>query len=110
MRKRHGWLPVLALVIFGFLLGHDALMAADPHRPSSPDHTHAADIVSVSACPMPDGVRPIAPDVPLPDVMNAAFVIEPLLLPRLDTSPTGWGIWPDHPPDVRRALLQVFLN
>lgn len=110
MRRRRGRFAILALVLFGFLLGHDALMAADPHHQDRESHVHAADVGIVSTCPMPDTTGSATPYLPLSDVVNVACVMGILVLPSLDFGFIGWDLPPEYPPGMRRAFLQVFLN
>ena len=109
MRRRSRF-SLLALVLLSFLLGHDALMAADPHQQEPPTHTHAAEIPVVTSCPVPSGIQPTVQELPLPTLVTIAVVMPPLLIPVIECERISWAMPPDTPPDVRRAYLQVFLN
>ena len=121
-----GWrLAAIALGLLAIVLGHDALMAADPHAPAPPGaHAPSGEVaaslgrdpagahgrVDSDPCGLLVGLRPTAPldlDVDLP----AASVPGAILAGELAVRGVRGG-WqePGHPPDVRRALLQVFLN
>lgn len=110
MRRRWGRISLLALVLFGFLLGHDALMAANPHEQEPVTHTHAAEIPMVTTCPMPDAAQHVSPHLPQLDTVDVAVAIDRPLHIVPGESRMRWEIPPAYPPDVLRALLQVFLN
>ncbi len=120
-------LKLIALLLALTLVGHDGAMAGDAHgspaarADSTGQHHHDAHsghlhdtapadrtdpesecgpVMNVSPH-RPDSSHPILPTTLLatpPDQVNA------LILPAVR------AIEPDHPPDIRRALLQVFLN
>lgn len=111
MQRRWDCISVLVLVLFGFLLGNDSLMAVNSHAQQDPAvHAHAAEVPIVTTCPMPDDGRATSSVLPLPDVVHVALVPGPLPLPVIECRSIGWAMPPDTPPDVRRAFLQVFLN
>jgi hypothetical protein len=100
------FLPALALATLLVVLGHDAVMAANPHgqEPATAGHTMVD-----NPCHRMEGVRPGAIDAA--DLINGPAVL-PQLVPFSchELARVAWGIPPHHPPDVIRALLQVFLN
>jgi hypothetical protein len=122
----------IAFALLLVVLGHDALMAANPHAMASPrpevattghgshhgahrddvtdpGHASGGEQGEHSPCGTLHGVRPQpAPDL-LPDIVADAALMLPVRPPaRMASAPT-WDV-PAYPPDVRRALLQVFLN
>ena len=133
MTLRVSQIIAIACGLLLVVLGHDTLMAANPHamatgtRPeaqvtaahASHHTTHHQAVVDApdpvgepaghAPCGTLHGVRPQpAPDL-VPDVVSDAALVLPVPAPaRMAAAPT-WDV-PAHPPDVRRALLQVFLN
>jgi len=103
-------IAAIALGLILTVLGHDALMAADPH-PSSTDAGHRESPLPAheNECGPTTGVHSKAANGP--DVDDSTMAP---LLPRASEELTGflphWSVAPDHPPDVRRALLQVYRN
>lgn len=101
-------LPVLALFGVMLILGHEVLMAADPHDQATPHETqqHPLEV----ECHVPEGALPASVDVP--DHL-AAITGAPADLSAFDAD-RGKQLrcTPElsHPPDTLRALLQVFLN
>lgn len=121
--QRHIRSALLVLVLL--LLGHDALMAAAPHRESTSGmhqgHTlHApgygqgiAEVMAVAdgaLCLMADDIRRATPETSPPD--GPEQEVEPAVPvpPRRESGRISWSVAPSHPPGVRRALLQVYLN
>lgn len=105
----------IAAIALGFLLtilGHDALMAADPHPFANAGHAghHEAPVPPNDIeCGPTTGMHP-KPSTTL-DVDDSATSDS---LPPASDERTGflphWSVAPDHPPDIKRALLQVYLN
>lgn len=104
------WLPVATLVTLVLLLGHDAMMATDPHGQASAREHHHVMEQEASSCLAIEGARVDRPDLPAPDGAAADFPIVLASVPGQPPSDIAWREAPGHPPDVRRALLQVFLN
>lgn len=104
-------LPALALVGLLILLGHDLLMAADPHAPTQAHEYHAVGHAPVNIdCGVQEGVPPASPgmvDLPIPD---SVALMAPVEMPGQVLAQVAWDTPPRDPPDVIRALLQVFLN
>jgi hypothetical protein len=102
--------PDVVLAVLMVLVGHDVLMAADPHGSVPSPEAHAiAHETSEATCHLPEVVRPDPPDRPEPAVpcMIGDAMLTQL---RVDAGRVSWADPPGAPPDVRRALLQVFLN
>lgn len=101
--RSHSIVATLSLVLA--LLGHDAVMATEPHT------TVAAhpEVVTESDCSLPESTQPqSAYDFHLDEEAIGNWT------PPLTQHPIGllphWTIDPDHPPAVKRALLQIYLN
>jgi hypothetical protein len=110
MRAGRAHLSAVALVILAILFGHDVLMAADPHDAGSSHEAHATgEAPDGTACHAPEGVRPDPPDQPAPALPGDVLGVIPAHIP-VDAGRLAWTEPPTHPPDVLRALLQVFLN
>ena len=125
---------LIALILLFTVLGHDAVMAGNPHAASHQHHEHQlsaahsghgtsgfGETVPDAGGPLlsPEGERPcgsldaLRPPAPAPDLLSDridAGIIQPRVADRLPRRAPDRGNEPDHPPDVRRALLQVFLN
>lgn len=103
-------LPVAALVTLVLLLGHDALMATDPHGQVSPHEQHQVVEHEAASCLAIDGARVDRPDVPA--LADTAMDVPGTLVwtSARTTGAVRWWAAPGYPPDVRRAMLQVFLN
>lgn len=90
------------------LFGHDLVMATEPHALASSHADHAetlerteTDCGSLEGSPMSSST--------VPDLhAEVALLFVPAR--ALDSPRAAWRIEPSHPPDVRRALLQVYLN
>lgn len=129
MHWTRGYLIILA--VLAVLLGHDALMAADPHR-AAVDHimslaeAHAmpdseargASFASVasgstlrSVCPAPDTAHTSPHTLPIEGPLVAGVVPATTmwLASPMQVSVANLAS-PGHPPATRRALLQVYLN
>ena len=108
MNRGHLSLPVLAILGAMLILGHDVLMAADPHGQATTHDTehHPPEV----ECHVPEGALPASVDAP--DHL-AAITGAPADLSAFDAD-RGKRLRctpePSHPPDTLRALLQVFLN
>ena len=103
--------PVLVFMVL-ILGGHDVLMAADPHT-SGAHHSVGHDASSQAlavVCMAPDGVPAASSDVPMPGICRIVILGAMTVPGHREISWVSWGEPPDHPPDVRRAFLQVFLN
>lgn len=126
-------IKLIALALLLTVLAHDTVMAGDPHAAGEHAGGHHASVsmpahhTGLATTPLAehDGERlvagshlPCGPTIAvrpgsvlelLPDP-EATALIRPL---RADSAPLHApvdGEEPAHPPDVRRALLQVFLN
>jgi hypothetical protein len=110
MRSIRAFLPAFALAMMLVVLGHDALMAANPHAQSPASADHAGHEPLDAACQQQEGVRPGSLDVGAHDIPGHAVLPPQLVLMRHVHADVAWDAPPRHPPDVSRALLQVFLN
>ncbi|HVL25724.1 MAG TPA: hypothetical protein VM450_16665 [Thermomicrobiales bacterium] len=115
MRRAAAHLAAIALGMLLIVLGHDAIMAANPHAAghgaahASAPHVVAPDHQDVPCGPT-IGIRPQpGDDLDATGHLPALIVADALPLAARPALPITW-VDPDHPPDVRRALLQVFLN
>jgi hypothetical protein len=113
MRPRRIPFPEIVLAVLMLLVGHDVLMAADPHGVAASHEAHSAGYKisgdNEATCHLPEGTRPDPPDRPEPAVVPIS-AIGVSTQHRVDTGRASWADPPGSPPDVRRALLQVFLN
>ncbi|CAA9550391.1 MAG: hypothetical protein AVDCRST_MAG87-817 [uncultured Thermomicrobiales bacterium] len=108
----------IAAISLGFLLtvfGHDALMSAAPHADGGAGHLDPGRHHESPLPPDEYDCGPIAGMHLKPS--NALDVDDPAVthpLPRVTDGLAGflphWSVAPGHPPDTRRALLQVFRN
>ncbi len=109
---------MFALLALTVLFGHDAVMAAGPHATASTEHhAHAAmdhgDTTHDNAemtCHLPEGARPATAGVSEPLPSGAGAMPAPAADACQATKLVAWQAPPVAPPDVVRALLQVFLN
>lgn len=104
--SRHLSILILMLLILG---AHDVLMAANPH---AGDTAHAGLGTSTLAATrlIAEGVQTSSPDLSLAVTAGVGMLI-PVTVPVFrEIAWISWLFNPEHPPDVRRALLQVFLN
>lgn len=111
-------LPMLALIALAVLLGHDTLMTTGPHHvssaghsvESSAEHGDASHTTPEPPCHVSEAMisAPAGPTSPLPS--DAAGMPVPAADEWQSTDVVGWQAPPPKPPDVARALLQVFLN
>jgi hypothetical protein len=110
MTWRRCSLPALAIAALLVLFGHELLMAADLHAPSAVHGEHAVGQAAVDTdCGVQEGARPSSRDDPgFPTPLLLSVPLE--TLPVCHASLAAWSIEPSHPPDVLRALLQVYLN
>jgi len=108
----------IALGLLLTMLGHDALMSADPHPAGTAGHVRHLGQGEHRESPVPPDDLDCGPITGmhlkpsnLLDVDHAALVHS---LPRVTDVLAGflphWSVAPGHPPDTRRALLQVYLN
>ena len=114
MRSIRAFLPAFALAALFVVLGHDAVMAAGPHalQPAAiAGHAgHAGHEPLDTVCHQQEAVRsgPFdAGELMLPGHAVPPLPIELTWQVRADVA---WDAPPCYPPDVVRALLQVFLN
>lgn len=112
MTRRAISLPALAPVVLLVLVGHDAVMAAGPHEPGASHHAAhgSGDMASGMTCHVPEGIRATPPGLPAPDISSAILIAVVSVPLRQQVRQITTGMEPDHPPDVRRAFLQVYLN
>lgn len=109
---------LIAAIALGFLLtilGHDALMAADPHSFANAGHGGRAGHHEFPPPPSDIDCGPITgmhqKTSNTLDVDDAAVAPSlPSRIEELGSFRPHWSIAPDHPPDTRRAFLQVYLN
>ncbi len=96
---------VITLSLLLALLGHDALMATEPHTAAAA-HPEAA---TEPDCGLTEGAQPqSACDFDLDEEAIGDWT-SPLTQPLVGFLP-HWSIDPDHPPAIKRALLQIYLN
>jgi hypothetical protein len=111
-------IAIWTLLAVAVVFGHDVLMAAGPHRDPmaatahfrsshDADHHHEAPAATCHATEgaWPAGVSPVGNH----DVATADSWADTVDASR-DFAPGWWATPPGRPPDVLRALLQVFLN
>jgi hypothetical protein len=111
MTWRRCSLPALAIAALLVLFGHELLMAADLHAPSPVHGEHAVGQAPVDTdCGVPEGARPSSRDDPAFPMPLASLPVSSETQPVCHSSLAAWSIEPSHPPDVLRALLQVYLN
>jgi hypothetical protein len=103
----------ITTLAFGMLLtvfGHDAMMAADPHiREHAVHETSSTSVPMTSTCGPTHGARPDTDNDATPDD-SAGNPVVPQITETSGIHLLRWWTEPAHPPDVRRALLQVYLN
>lgn len=106
MKQLGPYIASLALGIFLIMLGHDAIMAANPHATHETSHTQP----TPSMCGPTQVIKPPTPETAEDDVPHDLPFL--LSFPTTDISPAprNWWVEPGYPADVQRALLQVFLN
>jgi len=98
----------MALGLLLVVLGHDTLMAANPHASEHAAHERAP-VQAPEACGPTQGVQtPSSSDLDLHGTVGAPLLVSLAALAAPDVP--RWWSEPSHPPDVRRALLQVYLN
>jgi hypothetical protein len=111
MRLGRNSIPALALAGLLILLGHDALMAADPHGQPGAHAGEAGEHPSPqSVCHFQEGDRTTPSGAPDPQPAHPAIHGRPVAVLAPQLAHVSWMAPPGHPPDVIRALLQVFLN
>ncbi len=104
--------PVITLGFLLTILGHEVLMAAAPHPSAHPGHAGFHE-----APALPKDIE-CGPTTGMHSKPSSTFDSDDSAmsnsLPPATEELTGflphWFAAPDHPPDVRRALLQVYLN
>ena len=104
-----GRLPIPALALAGLLilLGHDVLMAGNPHAQET-SHVVPHEEPETE-CHGPEGARPVSHNRSDPHVARPA--VHELSRDSAPHEPLCvWDVEPGHPPGKIRALLQVFLN
>jgi hypothetical protein len=102
-------LPTPALVLAGLLilLGHDVLMAGNPHAQET-SHTVVHEEPETD-CHGQGGARPVSHNPSDPHVARSA--VHELSRDSAPPEPLCvWDVEPGHPPGTIRAFLQVFLN
>ncbi len=101
-----------ATIAFGLLvplLGHDALMAASPRLPThATSHESSESAIEVDCGPT-TGVNPQATDDSGIDDTSVVRIV-PGVTQGIAGFLPHWSVEPGHPPAVKRALLQVYLN
>lgn len=127
-------IKLIALALLLTVLAHDAVMAGNPHHGTTQtvEH-HAAAAMNAAPMEMPGAMAEAAPDGPALNAASetpcgatvavrpgsgsdlllnreAGALIRPMTADAALVLPPVHGEEPAHPPDVRRALLQVFLN
>jgi hypothetical protein len=108
---RRAYLPALALLGLLVIFGHDALMAADPHGRSSASAEHAPVHTSTEVdCHLQEGVRTEPSGVPDSHATRCVLHLLPIESYASHLEQVSWTDPPVQPPDILRALLQVFLN
>ena len=112
MILRASTIIAIATGLLFVVLAHDAVMAADPHANHRSVHEVATDQGADPACGPTELVRPA--DVVDPHTHAAAgspigWIWAEASIALAPAAPQWWTE-PDAPPDVRRALLQVFRN
>ncbi len=110
MRLELTSLPAIALAVVLVLLGHDALMVANPHAEASSHGTPATGELLPAPCVLQDVAPATSPGLSTAQMSHAACMVLPIVLQQELRVERVWQPAPDHPPDVRRAFLQVFLN
>lgn len=110
MRWIRASLPVFALVMALVVLGHDAVMAANPHAQPATSVEHAGHEALDSTCHQQEGVRPGSFDAGQLLLPGASILAPSLAVSQQEDALIAWDAPPRHPPRVARALLQVFQN
>lgn len=110
MRRILTLFPAIALAVVLLLLGHDVLMSANPHMETATHDSSATDGSSPVTCVQLDLAPAMSPGIPALEAPSAATAVRSDALPHLERPSRAWRPEPDHPADVRRAFLQVFLN
>jgi len=110
LRLERTSLPAIALAIVLVLLGHDALMAANPHAESSSHGAPATGEPLPAPCMLLDVAPAASPGLSTAQASHAACMACSIAPQHEIRVERAWELAPDHPPDVRRAFLQVFLN
>jgi len=103
-------LPAIALAVVLVLLGHDALMVANPHAGPNPHSAPATGEPLPAPCVLLDVAPAASPGLSTAQASHAACMMLSLVLQPEMRVERARELAPDHPPDVRRAFLQVFLN
>lgn len=111
-------IPLFALLALAVLFGHDALMATGLHDTATPahhshaagDHGDASHDAPELTCHLSEGARPASAGVSEPLPAGTAAMPVPAADDWRVTELVAWQAPPITPPDVVRALLQVFLN
>lgn len=101
-------IPILALAGLMILLGHDLLMATDPHGSvMSGAHEHHN---PEGDCHLTEGTRPVLPDSSNPVADRSTPCTQSAEADVRELRRIGWATRPGQPVDSLRAQLQVFLN
>lgn len=109
---------MLALLALAVLFGHDALMATGPHDTAASahhvnavgHHDDASHDPPELTCHLSEGARPASTGVSEPLPSGTVAMPVPAADDWRVTELVAWQAPPITPPDVVRALLQVFLN
>lgn len=90
------------------LFGHDVLMASGPHPSVLSAQNHHAPAPD-RECGPTRGAHPQLPSQINLDCQAASLSTSSILHPVTGFLP-HWSIDPGHPPAIKRAFLQVYLN
>jgi hypothetical protein len=105
-------IAVIALGMLLSILGHDAIMVTNPHEVETAHAAHH-DVGHASSDDVPcgtiEGVRSPSADDLDTDAPAPCLVMSDGMTVAIPVTPEWWSV-PDHPPDVKRAMLQVYLN
>ncbi len=113
MTRPRSHIAIIALGLLLIVFGHDTVMVTDPHDVGGVRHAAHHDDAHTppddAPCGPVEGVRPQGADGLDVDAPSPCLVVPEGIAPAIPMAPRWWSE-PDHPPDVRRALLQVYLN
>lgn len=107
MKSRRLPIPALALAGLLILLGHDVLMAGNPHAQET-SHVVVHEEPETE-CHGQEGARPVSHNPSDPHAARPA--VHELARESAPHAPLCvWDAEPGYPPGMLRAFLQVFLN
>lgn len=110
MRWRRIFMPGLIVSLL-VLIGHDALMAANPHgQPSSHVEEIGEHLPTKSECHLQQGDRAIPSDLSDHPAASPTINVLPEAVLAIQLAHVSWMEPPGQPSGVLRAFLQVFLN